>query len=137
MSITERAKYELDAINFGEEDTGVMIEILEKFFDQWDSGGAVWAVAPILQRLIAGKPLAPLTGKDDEWVIHDFDDDVYAQNKRCGEVFKRKNGTAYTIERGFREEIAFPYSPGEAVVASPVVEFEIPDPDLTPATTKP
>jgi hypothetical protein len=47
-----------------------MIAILEKFFDQWDSGGAVHAVAPILQRLIAGKPLSPLTGADDEWFDH-------------------------------------------------------------------
>lgn len=70
MSIIQNAKEELKRINFGEEDTAVMIEILEKFFGQWDSGGAVWAVAPILQRLIAGKCLTPLTGEADEWFDH-------------------------------------------------------------------
>jgi hypothetical protein len=70
MSIVDQAKHELKLINFGDEDSAVMIAILEKFFDQWDSGGAVHAVAPILQRLIAGKPLSPLTGADDEWFDH-------------------------------------------------------------------
>ena len=85
MSIIEQAKTELAAINFGEDDTRVMVEILEKFFDQWDSGGAVHAVAPILQRCIAGKPLSPLTGADDEWMDHGGG--VF-QNKRLGSVFK-------------------------------------------------
>ena len=62
MSIVEQAKSELALINFGEEDTKVMIEILKKFFDQWDSGGAVHVVAPILQRCLAWTPLSPLTG---------------------------------------------------------------------------
>lgn len=57
MSIIEQAKSELAAINFGEEDSAVMIGILEKFFDRWDSGGAVHVVAPVLTRLISGQPL--------------------------------------------------------------------------------
>lgn len=128
MSIIDQAKHELAAINFGEDDSRVMIEILERFFDQWDSGGAVHCVAPVLMRLIAGKPLAPLSGADDEWVIHDFDDDCYAQNKRCGSVFKRRDGTAYTIDGPTpgRMPITFPYWPEKAEVASPVVEVEVP-----------
>ena len=85
MSIIEQAKDELRRINFGDEDTAAMVEILERFFEQWDSGGAVFVVAPILQRCIAGKPLSPLTGEDDEWVEHG--DGVF-QNKRCSTVFK-------------------------------------------------
>lgn len=111
MSLIEQAKTELAAINFGTDDSRVMVELLEKFFDQWDSGGAVSAAAPVLQRLIAGKPLGPLTGADDEWVVHDFDDDCYAQNRRCGEVFKRRDGTAYSIASGKRVDISFPYTP--------------------------
>lgn len=121
MSIIEQAKTEMALANFGEDDSRVMVEILEKFFGQWDSGGAVWAVAPVLQRLIAGKPLSPLSGADDEWCIHDFDHDLYAQNKRCGSVFKRRDGTAYDIASGPRVEIAFPYWPDKADVDSPVV----------------
>lgn len=98
-----------------------MIEIMEKFFAQWDSGGAVYAVAPVLQRLIAGKPITPLSGGDDEWVIHDFDDDCYAQNKRCGSVFKRRDGSAYDIDgaEAGRTPITFPYWPERATVPPP------------------
>lgn len=120
MSIIEQAKTELAAINFGDDDSRVMIEILEKFFDQWDSGGAVWAVAPVLQRLIAGKPLSPLTGADSEWFVHDADG-MYAQNLRCSTVFKAtKDGPAYNIDVPGRPPITFPYWPGDDV-SSPVV----------------
>ena len=47
MSIIEQAKTELAAANFGDDDSRVMIEILERFFDQWNSGGAVAAAAPV------------------------------------------------------------------------------------------
>lgn len=123
MSIIEQAKSELKTVNFGDDDSRVMIEILEKFFEQWDSGGAVSVAAPTLQRLIAGKPLSPLTGADDEWFIHDHPG-CYAQNRRCGSVFKAtKDGPAYNIDVPGRPPITFPYWPGRADAASPVVEI--------------
>ena len=136
MSIIENAKTELAAINFGEDDTRVMIEILEKFFEQWDSGGAVHAVAPVLMRCLAGKPLSPITGADDEW-LDPMGDGIMLQNKRCGSVFKD-----WRSEDGHLSETAgqgkltihdidnpgwdgsFPYWSDRAEVASPVVEFE-------------
>lgn len=142
MSIVEQAKVELALISFGEDDTRVMVEILEKFFDQWDSGGAVHAVAPILQRCIAGKPLSPLTGADSEWVDHG--NDVF-QNMRCGTVFKERCRTGgwitYDIDRAplpdgkFNPdhhrwapcEITFPYIPEKSGVSSPVVVIETED----------
>lgn len=124
MSIIDQAKTELAAIKFGDDDSRVMVEILEKFFDQWDSGGAVSVAAPVLQRLIAGKPLGPLTGEDSEWFIHDVEG-MYAQNKRCSTVFKStKDGPAYDIDVPGRPPITFPYSPDRAQVASPVVEID-------------
>lgn len=123
MSIVEQAKTELAAINFGDEDSAVMIGLLEKFFDQWDSGGAVSVAAPVLMRLIAGKPLGPLTGADSEWFIHDCNG-MYAQNIRCSTVFKAtKNGPAYDIDVPGRPPITFPYWPDRAEVGSPVVEI--------------
>lgn len=122
MSIIKQAKTELAAVNFGEEDSRVMIEILEKFFSQWDSGGAVSVAAPALQRLIAGKPLGPLTGEDSEWFIHDMEG-CYAQNIRCSTVFKAtKDGPAYDIDVEGRPPITFPYWPDEAQVREPVYE---------------
>lgn len=120
MSIIDQAKDELKAINFGDEDTKVMIEILEKFFDHWDSGGAVVVAGGVLLRLLAGVPLTPLTGEDDEWVVHDYSPDLMAQNKRCGTVFKRRDGTAYDCATGRRVEIVFPYTP-DAVMHDPVI----------------
>lgn len=125
MSIIDQAKDELKRVNFGDEDSAIMIEILEKFFDQWDSGGAVHAVAPVLQRLIAGKCLSPLTGGDDEW--NEVGDGVF-QNRRVSTVFKdprfHDGKQAYDLDNpaGPREAISFPYWPERAQVASPVIE---------------
>lgn len=125
MSIIGQAKDELKRANFGDEDSRVMVEILEKFFGQWDSGGAVHAVAPVLQRLIAGKPISPLTGDDDEWV--EVGPSVF-QNKRCSSVFKdprfHDGKLAYDIDAAEpRAAISFPYWPDKANVASPVIEI--------------
>lgn len=127
MSIIAQAKEELKRINFGDEDSAVMIGILEKFFDQWDSGGAVHAVAPVLQRLIAGKCLSPLTGEPDEWIEHE--PGVF-QNRRVSSVFKdprfHDGKLAYDLDNpaGPRTAISFPYWPDRAEVASPVIEIE-------------
>lgn len=124
MSIIDQAKDELKRINFGDEDSAAMIDILERFFEQWDSGGAVHAVAPVLQRLIAGKCLSPLTGEPDEWFDHGGG---VLQNLRVGSVFKdpRFHGgeLAYDLDNpaGAREAISFPYFPAEAQVSSPVI----------------
>lgn len=124
MSLIKQAEHELKLINFGDEDTAVMLYIMHKFFEQWDSGGAVHAVAPILQRLIAGKPLSPLTGADDEWFEHD--NGVF-QNIRCSSVFKdprfHEGKLAYNIDAAEpRAAITFPYWPERADVLSPVME---------------
>ncbi len=121
MSIIEQAKIELAAVNFGEEDSAVMIGILEKFFQQWDSGGAVHVAAEVLQRLIAGQPLAPLTGEDSEWHQPDPNSDLL-QNVRCSSVFKAPDGHPYDIDLdGGSVAIAFPYEPQTKLPASPVM----------------
>lgn len=122
MSIREQAKTELAAVNFGDDDSRVMLEILDKFFDQWDSGGAVSVAANVLARLIKGQPLAPLTGEESEWFIHDTEG-MYAQNLRCSSVFKAtKDGPAYDIDAPTRDPITFPYDPETRRVRMPVYE---------------
>lgn len=127
MSIIQQAKRELQLVNFGDEDSAVMIDLLERFFDQWDSGGAVHAVAPVFQRLIAGKPLSPLTGEDSEWFDHG--EGVF-QNLRAGSVFKdprfHDGKLAYDLDNpaGRFEPITFPYWSDRAEVASPVIQIE-------------
>lgn len=130
MSIISQAKEELRRVNFGDEGTAVMVDLLERFFAEWDSGGAVYFAAPVLQRLIAGKPLSPLTGDDHEW--NEVGDRVY-QNRRCSTVFKdprfHDGKLAYDLNNpaGSRAAIAFPYWPERAEVSSPLVEIEIPE----------
>lgn len=130
MSIIERAKVELEAVNFGAEDSEAMLEILRRFFAQWDSGGAVSVAAPVLQRLIAGKPLGPLTGEDHEWVhVAEQNGGPLYQNIRCSTVFKDPD-RAWDIDipatDGAWTSITFPYWPGRAEVPPPVVEVEVP-----------
>lgn len=133
MSIVERARDELRRVNFGEEDSAVMIDLLECFLNQWDSGGAVHAVAPVFQRLLAGKPLSPLTGEGEEWMhVGDYKGYPVHQNVRCGTVFRQWRNdlgrvAAYDIDVKGRPEIVFPYWPDQSEVPSPVVEIETGD----------
>lgn len=131
MSIREQAKTELAAVNFGDDDSRVMLEILDKFFDQWDSGGAVAVASDVLARLIKGQPLAPLTGDDAEW----FDVSEMTgrpncwQNKRCSSVFQEEDGEgkvlAYDIDApSGRKAITFPYYPQTARVRMPIYEID-------------
>jgi hypothetical protein len=131
MSIVDQAKAELERINFGAEGTAAMVEILERFFKQWDSGGAVACVAPILMRCISGQPLSPLTGADDEW--HDpMGDGLMLQNVRCGSVFKDYRNADGELAPGGTElihdidapdpraPITFPYDPTTRAPQMPV-----------------
>lgn len=135
MSLIEHAKIELAAINFGKEDSAVMVDILEKFFDQWDSGGAVSAVAPVLARLISGQPLGPLTGADSEW-FDPMDNGIMLQNKRCGSVFKDWRAPDGALSENAGEGVLtihdidnpqwdgkFPYNPATKHPAEPVMEI--------------
>lgn len=129
MSIIEQAEIELKTINFGEEDSMVMVDILKRFFAQWDSGGGVFVAATVLQRLIAGKPLSPLTGADDEWIDRsEMSSNPMFQNRRCSTVFKHGpggGGLAYDIDVPgvSKHPVTFPYWPKGAEVGDPVVEF--------------
>lgn len=110
---------------FEEADIDAMRRILDIFFERWDSGGAVWAMAPVLQRCIAGKCLTPLTGADDEWmdVSNASGGLPVRQNLRCSTVFSDETGRCYDIDTPGRPTITFPYMPDEIRVSSPVIEF--------------
>jgi len=134
MSIIEQAKTELAAINFGEEDSAVMIGLLEKFLDQWDSGGAVAFVAPVFVRLLSGQPLGPLTGDDAEW-FDPMGDGIMLQNKRYSSVFKDwRTDSGHLADKAGEGTLTihdinnpawngqFPYDPSTKLPAIPVIE---------------
>lgn len=123
MSIIDQAKAEMERAGIVGDDAAAMVHILETFFNQWDSGGAVSVMQPVLVRLISGQPLSPLTGADDEWIERDFDQ-IY-QNARCSTVFKdAKDGPAYDTQSGRRVAVTFPYDPPTRVLGDPVLLVE-------------
>lgn len=71
------------------------LELLKVFADQGHSGmSASYAVA-LFEKLAMWKPIAPLTGEDDEWM--EVGPDVW-QNKRNSAVFKEADGQAYWMD---------------------------------------
>ncbi len=74
-----------------------VLELLEIFKKQGHSGSSAPYVVGLFTDLSLFKPIAPLTGKDDEWSEPLTDDDTY-QNKRCMAVFKKgKDGQAFWL----------------------------------------
>ena len=101
MSLLEYAKTELAIINTNRDEMQNamdrnILEIVEKFSEQGHSGFSANYAISFLQRLLNWKPLTPLTGGNEEWVdMSEFMGYEYYQNKRCGEIFKGKDGLAY------------------------------------------
>jgi hypothetical protein len=120
MSIREAAISEMQRANFEPGDIEAMSRILDIFFDQWNSGGAVWAMLPVLERCISGAPLSPLTGDDDEWMTGHCEDGL-SQNVRCGSVFRRDDKT-WDIDAP-QWDGSFPYMPGRRNL-DPVIEVD-------------
>lgn len=137
MSIREQAKSELDRVGISGDDRETIVKILDLFFDQFNSGGSVSVMAPILMRCLAGSPLTPLTGDDSEW--HDMSEyssepaGTIFQNVRASSVFKRKSDDGYVYydvtqsgdgHNGFLAVEQFPYMP-EPHISDPIVTFSV------------
>jgi len=73
------------------------LELLKVFSEQGHSGmSAPYAVA-LFEKLAMWKPIAPLTGEDDEWA-EAYDMEGTQQNKRNSAVFKGADGQAYWMD---------------------------------------
>ena len=71
------------------------LELLKVFADQGHSGmSAPFAVA-LFEKLAMWKPIAPLTGADDEW--NNVGEGTW-QNRRNSAVFKKEDGQAYWMD---------------------------------------
>jgi len=132
-NLIDHAERELAAIGLDDPENdcyngltrNAVLEIIRVFADQGHSGMSASIVTSMVEKLMRYEPLGPLTGSDDEWVQLDYAPEIAAQNKRCGHVFKRADGTAYDNNgRVFREpdgscytgrgssvDITFPYTP--------------------------
>ena len=82
------------------------LELLKVFADQGHSGSSAPYAIALFERLASWKPIAPLTGADDEW--NEVGTDVW-QNCRNSCVFKGADGQAYWSEgRVFWEWLSHP-----------------------------
>jgi hypothetical protein len=71
------------------------LELLKVFSEQGHSGmSAPYAVA-LFEKLASWKPIAPLTGADDEW--NNVGEGTW-QNRRNSAVFKKEDGQAYWMD---------------------------------------
>lgn len=129
MTMESFAKRELDALMKAvdpKDEQGVemqkhmhdnVLEVLEVIGKQGHSGFSIQYFKHLLNRLIDFKPVAPLTGDDDEWVeVQGAEQGVpMEQNKRCPSVFRenKSNDEAYDIDGKL-----FSYDGGETWVGS-------------------
>ena len=104
-NLIDFAKHELDLIGMTEEGDPYnvsmrkhLLHMIEEFSKEGHSGFSANYAISCLEKLLNFKPLTPLTGEDDEWVKLEYNNDMAYQNKRCSNVFKRADGTAYDID---------------------------------------
>lgn len=103
-NLVDYAKRELDILNLGNDDrTGEgmdfhmrdhILRMVEMFAEEGHSGFSASYALSILKRVLAYKPITPLTGADDEW--NEVGDGVF-QNRRASNVFK-ENDQAYWMD---------------------------------------
>ncbi len=76
-----------------------ILHMVKEFADEGHSGFSAGYALSVLKKLLAYKPLTPLTGEDDEWgEVAEEDGKPLFQNKRYSAVFKvGKDGQAYDI----------------------------------------
>lgn len=109
-----------------------MVRMLRLFAVEGHSGSSAPFAVAVFKELAMFKPWGPLTGAEDEWA-EPHDHDGTQQNKRCGRVFRDRDGKAYDIDgRVFREPngccytnresrvyVEFPYTPTTEYVDVP------------------
>ena len=110
MDVVERVPIEMKAAGFHPNDIDAMHAIVHTFFNKWHKGESAIIMLPILERLLRGLPLTPLTGADDEW-IRFAQEDLAVQNRRCSNVLKdSESGNAFDVDNRDWDG-TFPYYP--------------------------
>lgn len=88
-----------DAVEMQKTINDDILQMVRVFSEQGHSGFSSGYALSIIKRLLAYKPITPLTGDDDEW-CSPFDNEGTQQNKRCSAVFRKNfdNSTAYYLD---------------------------------------
>jgi hypothetical protein len=110
------------------------VDLVRVFSTQEHSGFSASFMRHLFHKLVAYEPLGPLTGVDSEWMdVSDMSGVTMYQNRRCGHVFKDRDGRAYDLDavvfeqpeggrytgRRSRQFITFPYTPRTVIVHVP------------------
>ena len=101
MTMLDYAKSELDLIGMTEDSEDEMnramrkhiLHMVNEFAEEGHSGFSASYALNILKYLLSFKPLAPLTGADNEW---NEVGEGHWQNRRAPDVFKDKDGAYWT-----------------------------------------
>lgn len=100
MELIKHAKSELQIAKLFDKDSDyngaigeAVMELIEVFSKQGHSGMSAQYVIDIFSKVANFEPLLPLTGKDEEWNLLDYNDDLKYQNNRNSAVFKQSDGT--------------------------------------------
>lgn len=85
----------------GDEEYGILCykaagELMEVFEEQGHSGYSAGLTAQIFKRLVDGKPLAPITDKDDQW------DEIRSIDISWRKIARKKVGSILLISGGLR-----------------------------------
>jgi len=106
--LVKHAETELDLIGLtedSEDEMNVMmrkhiLHMVKEFAAEGHSGFSAPYAIDALSKLFSYKPLAPLTGEDDEWTIVSEDENGSPlwQNNRRSSVFKDADGSCYDID---------------------------------------
>ena len=96
----ELALWNVDDDGFGEMASNDVLEVLEVLCNQGHSGmSSAPIIMRMIQRLWSRKPLAPLTGEEDEWTDELDPDGNTLMSIRCPAVFKNKEtGKAFYLD---------------------------------------
>lgn len=100
MGLVDHAQTELQMLGLFDEKedfyggmTGkAVMELMEIFSKQGHSGMSAGIVADLFYKLAKYEPLQPITGKDEEWGLLGYSDELEYQNKRESGLFKKADG---------------------------------------------
>lgn len=139
-NLVAHARTEFAAAGYGDDEMNRLmasdvVDLVRVFSAQGHSGFSASFCRKLFDKVVAFKPLGPLTGADSEWFDHgtSMGDKTRWQNKRCGHVFKDVDGQAYDIDAVVFEEpdgcrfssyhsrriVTFPYTPRSVVAKVP------------------
>lgn len=118
MGTLEKATREFRILNKyeKEEDRPIILDyeeeilaLVKKFGESGQSGGSApftaYAISSAVKNLCLQKPIAPITGDDDEWNdVAIYGGDVEYQNNRCSAIFKKNKEAHYLDAIVFKGE---------------------------------